>query len=139
MRAQGTPGAVANAVCTGRTCRHALDAAPDAMIIIDVSGAIRFANRQVCALFGYAHDEIVGHAVEDLMPERFPGRHTGHRKHYGDNPQDWSCLGAAGMAQSSRWRSALVPSNTEAVTMLRDICSRWVQSTVTEKSAPRVT
>jgi two-component system, sensor histidine kinase len=67
--------------------RHALDAAPDAMIIIDASGLIRFANRQVCALFGYAHDEIIGHSVEELMPERFRARHTGHRQHYGDNPR----------------------------------------------------
>jgi PAS domain S-box-containing protein len=33
--------------------RSALDAAPDAMNIIDTSGSIRFANRQVSALFGY--------------------------------------------------------------------------------------
>src|ERR1700751_822596 len=38
--------------------RSALDAAPDAMIIIDASGVIRFANRQVSALFGYRHDDI---------------------------------------------------------------------------------
>ncbi len=67
--------------------RHALDAAPDAMIIIDASGLIRFANRQVSALFGYAQEEIIGHSIEELMPERFRSRHTGHRKHYGDNPR----------------------------------------------------
>ena len=67
--------------------RHALDAAPDAMIIIDASGSIRFANRQVCALFGYAHEEIVGHRIEELMPERFRARHSGHRKDYVDNPR----------------------------------------------------
>jgi PAS domain S-box-containing protein len=57
------------------------------MIIVDASGSIRFAHRQVCALFGYAHDEIVGHGIEELMPERFRGRHTGHRKHYGAEPR----------------------------------------------------
>jgi two-component system, sensor histidine kinase len=67
--------------------RRALDAAPDAMIIMDASGLIRFANRQVCALFGYAPDEIVGHSIEELMPERFRARHTEHRKHYADNPR----------------------------------------------------
>jgi len=62
--------------------RSALDAAPDAMIIIDASGVIRFANRQVSALFGYTHDDIIGKRVEYLMPERFRERHVGHRQDY---------------------------------------------------------
>jgi len=65
--------------------RSALDAAPDAMIIIDGSGAIRFINRQVSSLFGYAPYEIVGRPVELLMPERFHARHVGHREHYRDS------------------------------------------------------
>jgi PAS domain S-box-containing protein len=62
--------------------RAALDAAPDAMLIIDASGIIRFANQQVSALFGYAHDEIIGQSIEKLMPERFRARHVGHREDY---------------------------------------------------------
>src|SRR5579872_7255134 len=62
--------------------RSALDAAPDAMLIIDASGVIRFANRQVSVLFGYPHDLVVGQPVEILMPERFRGRHLGHRHSY---------------------------------------------------------
>ncbi len=64
--------------------RSALDAAPDAMIIIDETGTIRFANRQVSALFGYAHDDIVGRPVEFLLPERFRVRHISHRHTYVD-------------------------------------------------------
>jgi PAS domain S-box-containing protein len=62
--------------------RSALDAAPDAMIIIDETGIIRFANHQVDSIFGYGHEEIVGRPVEVLMPERFRGRHLGHRQKY---------------------------------------------------------
>jgi two-component system, sensor histidine kinase len=62
--------------------RSALDAAPDAMIIIDEAGIVRYANRQLTALFGYSHEEIVGESVEQLMPERFRRRHAGHRKDY---------------------------------------------------------
>ena len=62
--------------------RSALDAAPDAMIIIDGAGVIRFANRQVSSLFGYAHDDIIGKSVEQLMPERFRDRHVVHRLDY---------------------------------------------------------
>jgi PAS domain S-box-containing protein len=62
--------------------RSALDAAPDAMIIIDATGFIRFTNRQVSAVFGYEHDEIIGESIEFLLPERFRARHIVHREHY---------------------------------------------------------
>ena len=62
--------------------RSALDAAPDAMIIIDAGGVIRYANRQVFALFGYAQDDIIGQQVEQLMPERYRTRHLAHRESY---------------------------------------------------------
>lgn len=62
--------------------RGVLDAAPDAMIVVDDSGTIRYANRQVSALFGYAHDDIIGGPVELLMPERYRARHADHRNHF---------------------------------------------------------
>jgi PAS domain S-box-containing protein len=62
--------------------RHALDAAPDAIMMIDADGAIRFANRQASALFLYPHDEIIGRHIEELMPERFRDRHLAHRQGY---------------------------------------------------------
>ena len=62
--------------------RGVLDAAPDAMIIIDDSGLIFFANRQVSALFGYSHADIIGRHVEFLMPERFRDRHLAQRHSY---------------------------------------------------------
>jgi two-component system, sensor histidine kinase len=65
--------------------RRALDAAPDAMIIIDGFGIILYTNRQVSALFSYPHDEIIGLSIEHLMPERFRARHIGHRQHYTAN------------------------------------------------------
>ena len=62
--------------------RSVLDSAPDAMIIIDSSGQILFANRQVSALFGYAAAELVGSPIETLLPQRFRARHVGHRSDY---------------------------------------------------------
>ncbi len=63
----------------------ALESAPDAMIIIDSLGTIRYTNRQVSALFGYPHDEIIGLSIEYLMPARFRARHDGHRERYTGN------------------------------------------------------
>src|SRR5690348_6021674 len=65
----------------------ALDTAPDATVIIDESGVIRFSNRQATAMFGYAHDEIVGQSIQTLLPERFRERHFGHRRRFFENPR----------------------------------------------------
>lgn len=65
--------------------RRVLDAAPDAMIIIDGAGAVVYANQQVQALFGYTPEEIIGQKVETLLPERFRSRHVGHRLNYSRN------------------------------------------------------
>jgi PAS domain S-box-containing protein len=62
--------------------RSALDAAPDAMLIIDAAGIIKYTNQQVSAVFGYPHEEIIGQHIEMLMPERFRARHVAHRESY---------------------------------------------------------
>jgi PAS domain S-box-containing protein len=72
---------------TSDLARAALDAAPDAMIVVDANGIIRYANRQLTALFGFEHDEIIGGPIERLIPERFRRRHHAHRQHYIDNVQ----------------------------------------------------
>jgi two-component system, sensor histidine kinase len=62
--------------------RSALDSSPDAMVIIDASGKILFANQQLSALFGYERDEVRGRRIEQLMPERFRARHVAHRERF---------------------------------------------------------
>ena len=72
---------------TGELARSVLDAAPDALIIIDAEGIVRFANAQATVLFGYPHEELVGQHLESLIPERFRAPHVGHRKAYFDTPR----------------------------------------------------
>ncbi|HZO22068.1 MAG TPA: PAS domain S-box protein [Steroidobacteraceae bacterium] len=59
--------------------RSALDSSPDAMVLVDAKGLIVFANQQLSALFGYTRDQVRGQSIELLIPERFRGRHPGHR------------------------------------------------------------
>ena len=64
-----------------------LDAAPDAMIIVDGAGDMVLVNTQVERLFGYARTELQGQPVERLMPARFRGKHSGHRAEYAREPR----------------------------------------------------
>ncbi len=64
--------------------RNILNAAPDAMVIIKEDGSITLANQQVKTIFGYEPDELIGQAVEILMPERF---HEEHRRNQSEHFQ----------------------------------------------------
>ncbi|MFJ3496405.1 PAS domain S-box protein [Streptomyces sp. NPDC086091] len=67
--------------------RGLLEAAPDAMVIVDDRGTIRLVNAQTEALFGYGREELLGRPVELLMPHRFRDQHTDHRGGYAANRQ----------------------------------------------------
>jgi protein-histidine pros-kinase len=62
--------------------RGILDAAPDAMLVVDQQGRIVLANTQSELLFGYAPSELVGQKIEVLVPPRFRAKHPGHRAGY---------------------------------------------------------
>jgi PAS domain S-box-containing protein len=58
--------------------QHLLRSSPDALIVIDDSGSIRFANDTVMEVFGYQPEELLGKSVDTLVPERFRERHGRH-------------------------------------------------------------
>lgn len=64
-----------------------LDAAPDALLVVDAAGKIGLVNQQAVTLFGYDRDELVGRAVEDLVPKRVRQDHVEHRRGYMEDPQ----------------------------------------------------
>ena len=67
--------------------RSLLDSALDAMVIVAADGTIGLVNAKTEALFGYSRQELVGEPVEILVPERFRGRHRGHRGLYLVDPR----------------------------------------------------
>ena len=59
-----------------------LDAAPDAMLMVDQQGRIVLANVQCEQIFGYLPADLVGQKIEVLVPPRFRSKHPGHRSGY---------------------------------------------------------
>ena len=66
--------------------RLALDAAGVAIILVDERGIIRHANPFVHQVLGYAPSELVGRAIEVLVPESAREPHVGHRAAFAANP-----------------------------------------------------
>ena len=63
-----------------------LEAAPDAILEVDLTGRIVVANPEAERLFQRSGEELVGLPVEMLLPERFRGGHFAHRAHYAAHP-----------------------------------------------------
>src|ERR1700761_8464873 len=64
-----------------------VEALPDALIITDEAGEIILANAQAELIFGYHRDQMIGHPVEMLLPERFQQNHASLRAGYVAEPR----------------------------------------------------
>ncbi len=59
-----------------------LDAAVDAIVVINHKGRIETVNPAAVRMFGYSSDELLGQNVAMLMPEPFRGEHDGYLARY---------------------------------------------------------
>ena len=64
-----------------------VEAAPNAMVLIDLDGNIVMVNAQAERDFGYSRSELVGQRVEMLVPERFRSHHPELRNAFLADPR----------------------------------------------------
>jgi len=66
--------------------RTLVESAPDGIVIVGQEGRIVVVNAQTEKLFGYDRAELLNKPIEILIPERFRGRHRGHRAGFMSSP-----------------------------------------------------
>lgn len=66
--------------------REFYEASLDAIVVVDRTGRISFANNRVEAMLGYRADELLGQSHNILVPHRYRDRHASHMDRFMVDP-----------------------------------------------------
>jgi len=127
--------------------RQLLESAPEAIVLTDLNGIIVLVNRQAEKLFGCRQEELLGKAVERLMPKPLRQAHVRHRAGYLSNSQTRP-MGSfrevsAQRADGSEFLAEISLSPIEAngerliMSMIRDITERKQMADTLKESQER--
>lgn len=74
-------------IVTNDAFREIFQSMSEGIIMVDESGKIAIANPVAEQVFGYEKDELNGMLLENLLPERYRGRHLSFRKGFNAHPE----------------------------------------------------
>ena len=66
--------------------QHIFENVPDALLVVATDGQIVNINAQAEAIFGYSREELIGGAVELLIPDRLAAMHVKQRESFSTEP-----------------------------------------------------
>ena len=122
--------------------REFYEASPDAVVVVDGTGRISFANDRVEAMLGYQRDELLGQSHNILIPERYRDRHSGHMARFMNDPSP-RMMGAGLELTALRKDGSEFPAEISlspyraaaglaVIAALRDITSKDIKRSVLE-------
>ena len=117
---------------------HALEISPDAVIVLDRKGDVVYWNQGATDTFGYTSQDMLGHNLDAIIPEKLRERHneayalyvkTGNSKYGPGHMLAVPATNKAGERMSVEFRLAILhdaQGNVEYVfSILRDVTERW--------------
>jgi PAS domain S-box-containing protein len=123
-----------------------VDAAPDAIVIVDSGGKIATMNALAGEMFAYSREELLGSGIEVLVPSSARGRHEHDRRAYADNPRT-RMMGAGRYLHGRRSTGeefpvqiSLAPYRQHVISIIRDVteerrAEELTQASLREKEA----
>jgi PAS domain S-box-containing protein len=126
-------------------CSHIVDNIPDAIIFADREGIVHLWNHGAEIMFGYKAEEMIGHSMDPIIPEKLRARHwAGYREvmetgvtQYGRELLSVPALRKDDTRISLEFSIAVVRDETGlplgAATVFRDVTARWQQEKATKE------
>jgi PAS domain S-box-containing protein len=115
-----------------RNFRGLIDAAPDAIVVIDTAGVIIKVNDEAERMFGYPREALLGRDVDVIVPQRFRAAHRAGCERYAHAPGTRTIAGdlAARRADGTEFPieirvSPLETENSQSIVgVVRDVTGR---------------
>lgn len=89
--------------------RLAVEAAPNAMIMVNHTGSIVLVNSEAEAMFGYTKDELIGESIHQLVPPSVRSIHNLYVQNYFEAPERRNITRASNDLQGQRKDGDLFP------------------------------
>lgn len=116
-------------------CAALVEAAPDALVVVDEQGVIVLVNAQAEALFGWPRAELVGKAIEVLVPTASRANHVGMHERFVREGKVRP-MGAGAPLSDVRMDGTEVPVDVSLST-IRVGARRWVAASVRDVTERR--